>query len=74
MMTALVVDDDFDAARMLEALLLAVPGSCRVLKAYDGAAAFRHEKEHPDVVLLDWLMPGMDGNDTLLRMRARGNS
>jgi len=26
--------------------------------------------EHPDVVLLDWMMPELDGPDTLARLRA----
>jgi len=70
--TALVVDDDLDAARMLESLLLATPSSCRVLKAYDGATALATMlRELPDVVFLDLLMPGIDGKETLQRMHAQ---
>lgn len=56
----LVVDDEPDAVRMMELRLL--HEGYEVLKAYDGAQAVKMaRKERPDLILLDILMPVMDG-------------
>lgn len=70
--TFLVVDDDPDSvalhARMLEQQL---PG-CRVLQAHDGRAALALlEQQRPSLVLLDLMMPGLDGFGVIEAMRAR---
>jgi two-component system response regulator MprA len=67
--TVLVVDDD---RRLLDMLrrTLAYEGY-RVVTAADGAAALiQAEAERPDVVVLDWLMPGLDGIQVAERLRA----
>jgi two-component system response regulator MprA len=67
--TVLVVDDD---RRLLDMLrrTLAYEGY-RVVTAADGAAALTQaEAERPDVVVLDWLMPGLDGIQVAERLRA----
>ena len=41
----------------------------------DGVSAVRAaEQAHPDVVLLDWMLPGMDGLDVCKRQRALGDA
>src|SRR5262249_41559222 len=64
----LVVDDNVGAADSL-ALLLEMAGQ-EVRVAYDGPTALRVAREfHPEVVLLDIGMPGMNGYDVAYRMR-----
>ena len=69
--TVLLVDDDLDTVRLLEMMLRASLRTYQVLKAYDGqeALAIMAEKP-PDMVLLDLIMPGLDGWGTLARMQA----
>ena len=65
----LVVDDNRDAAESL-AMLLQLSG-CQVKVAFDGATCLQiAETFHPDLVLLDIGMPGMDGYETARRLRA----
>ena len=68
--TILVVDDD-DEIREITQLALEVMGGWTVASAEGGAAALRLAREHrPDVVLLDVMMPDMDGPTTFARMQA----
>ncbi|HVF15857.1 MAG TPA: ATP-binding protein, partial [Steroidobacteraceae bacterium] len=65
----LVVDDNRDAAESL-GMLLRLSG-CEVDVAFSGATAIDTvEQFKPDVVLLDIGMPGMDGYETVRRLRA----
>lgn len=67
----LVVDDDPDAVRLLERMLLAMPRPYHILKAYDGSQALEYmEKVVPDVVLIDLVMAGLGGRETIQHMRA----
>ena len=69
-MAALIVDDDADLVEMLQ-LVLELSGHS-VLTATDGEQALQHwEQAHPDVVLLDIGMPGMDGYEVCERLRER---
>ncbi|MBN1401217.1 MAG: response regulator, partial [Anaerolineae bacterium] len=66
----LLVDDDPDAVRLIEAMLLGIPQSYRILKAFDGEQALRAmDAQVPDVVLVDLVMPGMDGEALIAHMR-----
>jgi len=58
--TILVADDDPDVmAVILETL---EPEGYRVITASDGNAALQLARdERPDIVVLDWMMPGLDG-------------
>ncbi|MBI2943051.1 MAG: response regulator [Candidatus Wallbacteria bacterium] len=59
--TILVVDDDTDVVFLIRTYLERVPG-IRVLQANNGHDALRlAEEEHPDVILLDVMMPDLDG-------------
>ena len=47
----------------------------RIIAAYDGREAIRRfDEEHPDLVLLDLAMPGVDGADVCRRIRAAGDT
>ena len=66
--TILVVDDEPEIVRFVRAYL--EDAGYRVVTANDGQQALyiaRHEK--PDLVILDLLMPGMDGWDFIRRYR-----
>ncbi len=68
--TILVVDDDHEMVRLLTRMSHSVSRHFRVLKAYGGAMALDLMREtRPDLVLLDLLMPGVDGYTVLRRMR-----
>lgn len=64
----LVVDDD-PAIRKLLDLSLSLEGM-EITSAEDGVAGFQAARQlHPDVILLDVMMPGMSGIDVLKRIR-----
>jgi two-component system CheB/CheR fusion protein len=63
-----VVEDNADAAELL-AMTLETQGH-EVLVAHDGPAALEAaSRAHPDVVLLDLGLPGMDGYEVARRLR-----
>jgi diguanylate cyclase (GGDEF)-like protein len=65
----LVVDDDQDIARFVE-MSLAMEGF-EVIVAHDGAAALDMvRKAAPDLVILDLMMPELDGIEVTRRLRA----
>ena len=65
----LVVDDQAPNRRLLDAVL--TPRGYRVLAASSGEEALQTlQQERADVVLLDILMPGMDGYEVCRRIRA----
>src|SRR5262249_58792299 len=67
----LVVDDDPDLRQLLRGMLEKV-GS-EVEEAGDGRAALtRLDEQWPALILLDLLMPGMDGLTFLAELRQRG--
>jgi len=66
----LLVDDEADI-RKIAALALSRVGGWEVVQADSGGDAVRAaQKELPDVILLDVMMPGMDGPATLAELRA----
>lgn len=67
--TVLVVDDD-DDIREITQLAIELVGQWSVLTAGDGPTALDLAREHrPGVILLDVMMPGMDGPATFRRLR-----
>lgn len=65
----LVADDDLDIARLVE-FQLRFHGY-DVTLAHDGNAALNQARAvRPDVILLDWMMPGMDGLECLNALKA----
>ena len=68
----LIADDEPSVLQMLNDLLT-ISGGYEVATVASGKEALdRLASFAADVVLLDILMPGMSGNDTLTELRARG--
>ena len=66
----LLVDDDDDVREVTRASLELIDGF-RVVTAANGREALRQAREHhPDGILLDMMMPGVDGLETLEWLRA----
>jgi DNA-binding response OmpR family regulator len=71
-MTILVADDDHKLLNMLRRTL-SYEGF-RVVTACDGQEALAQvEAERPDAIVLDWMMPELDGVEVLARLRADGD-
>ena len=69
MATVLIVDDDRRITDMLRRTL-AYEGYSVVTAANGNEALAKAQVHRPDVVVLDWLMPGMDGIEVAKRLRA----
>ena len=70
-MRVLIADDEPLARERLRAMLIAQPGVEVVAEAGDGHAALHACAEHhPDMVLLDISMPGIDGLETARHLAA----
>jgi CheY-like chemotaxis protein len=66
----LVVDDDWGFCQLVVRTLEATDQSYKVRRACDGADGLQAMRDRrPDVVLLDLIMPGVDGFEVLERMR-----
>lgn len=66
--TILVVDDQINVRKLLKEYLTSQ--GYRVVQANDGQSAlFTARHEHPDLILLDIMMPGMDGYQFLTAFR-----
>ena len=66
--TVLVVDDDPAIVELVETALQ--DQGYQVFSAMNGAALQLARERQPDVILLDILMPGMDGVEISQRLRA----
>jgi CheY-like chemotaxis protein len=65
----LIVDDDDDIRRIAMLALVGV-GGMEVAEANGGSEGIRRAREdRPDVILLDMMMPGMDGMATFRALR-----
>lgn len=69
-MKALIIDDEEDV-RYVAHLSLGRVGGMTVIEASSGAEGLeRARDEQPDFILLDMMMPGMDGAATFRALRA----
>jgi two-component system response regulator MprA len=72
MTTILVVDDDRKITDMLRRTL--IYEGYRVATAADGEEALgKAQSEHPDLVVLDWLMPRLNGLETARMLHETGS-
>ncbi len=68
MATILVIEDDRALSDLLRAHLEAE--GYTVAQAFDGSSALiTVEQWHPDLIILDWMLPGMDGLAVCRRLR-----
>ncbi|MEN4011327.1 MAG: response regulator transcription factor [Chloroflexota bacterium] len=68
----LIIEDDEAIVRVLRRSL-AYEGYS-VDAAFDGETGLALARDaHPDLVILDWMLPGMDGLEVCQRLRAGGN-
>ena len=68
-MKVLIIDDEEDT-RSIASMSLGLLGGHQVVEAGSGQEGIeRAAVEKPDVILLDLLMPGMDGAETLTNLR-----
>jgi len=69
--TILVIDDDRDFVQLMGRMLDSPLRPYRVLKAYggyEGLQVMQHRR--PDLVLLDLMLPDLDGREVLQQMRS----
>jgi CheY-like chemotaxis protein len=72
--TILVIDDDPFVARIVE-LSLARAGRFQVERAFNGQQGLdRLKTRRPDLILLDYEMPGLDGLETLRKIRSQARA
>ena len=70
-MKVLIIDDDADI-RSIARLSLSRLGGMDVIEAASGAEGVRKaQDEKPDVILLDIMMPAMDGSETMAALRSQ---
>ena len=73
-MKVLIIDDD-DDIRFVAAMSLRAGGGIEVIEATGGLDGVRKAREEqPDVILLDMMMPLMDGAQTITALRNQKES
>jgi two-component system response regulator MprA len=72
MATVLIVDDDIKLLKMLQRTL--TYEGLLVVTAANGLEALKQvDAYHPEVIILDWMMPKMDGMEVMQQLRAENN-
>ena len=73
-MKVLIIDDDADI-RFVAAMSLRAGGTIDVVEASGGLDGVRKAREEqPDVILLDMMMPMMDGSQTIAALRMQSET
>ena len=69
-MNILIVEDEAEIARLIQQTLEAESFTCRICR--DGINALRiFQEEPPDVIVLDLMLPGLDGLEVCARIRQK---
>lgn len=72
-MKILIIEDEENIARLIKLYL--EQAGYQVITAADGAAGLEmHAREHPDLVILDLMLPALDGMEVCRRIRAWANT
>lgn len=72
MATVLIVDDDIKLLKMLQRTL--TYEGLLVVTAANGLEALKQvDAYHPEIIILDWMMPKMDGMEVMHQLRAENN-
>jgi two-component system response regulator MprA len=72
MASVLIVDDDQNLSKMLQRTL--IYEGLNVMTAANGQEAIaRVHGQQPDIIILDWMMPKMDGLSVVRQLRAENN-
>lgn len=72
MPTVLVVDDDVKLLKMLQRTL--TYEGMMVVTACNGEEALKQvDSYHPEIIILDWMMPKMDGMEVMHELRRENN-
>ena len=73
-MKVLIIDDEEDT-RSIASMSLSIIGGIDVLEAESGQEGIaKAEAEQPDAILLDMMMPVMDGENTLSALQANAGT
>lgn len=72
MTTVLIVDDDVKLLKMLQRTLT-YEGLMAVTAANGMEALKQVDAYHPEIIILDWMMPKMDGLEVMRQLRAENN-
>lgn len=65
----LVIEDDQDVSKLIQVCLIEL-GKYNVISAEDGNSGIRLANEHkPDLILLDWMLPDIDGLKVLSSLK-----
>jgi DNA-binding response OmpR family regulator len=72
----LIAEDQPNNSQLLESILIrSHPHGVVVFTARDGAEAYEIAlREHPDLILLDGTIPGMDGFEVCERLKSRSDT
>lgn len=72
-MKILIAEDNLTTRRILESIL--IKWNYDVISACDGNDAWKKlkEKDPPKLIILDWMMPGMNGVEICRRLRRSGS-
>ncbi|MHB8193261.1 MAG: response regulator transcription factor [Bellilinea sp.] len=72
MTTILIVDDDVKLLKMLQRTL--TYEGLMVITASNGLEALKQvDSYHPEIIILDWMMPKMDGMEVMHELRRENN-
>jgi DNA-binding response OmpR family regulator len=71
--TVLIVEDEAEIARFIQQLLEKEGFAC--LQSRDGEDAIRQFQTHqPNLIILDWMLPGIDGLEVCTRVRRQAGA